>query len=643
MATVYDPINIGTLKLRNRFAVAPTVKNFSTERGYISDEDLINFAADAKGGSGLVIVSLTFVRADGRIFPRQIGIDTDSHLTGHGRLTKVIHSYGAKVALQLGHGGALCESAITGFPVLTPSGVPQTPGQQNLKVMTLGECEEIAEAFAAAAFRAVAAGYDGIELHNCHGSLLSQFMSPSQNKRTDKYRGPTAFLVDVIRAVKAKIGKDFPLWVRFSTDEFLNEIGEEGTTIERFVKEVLPIMEKEGINAIHASAGRIVWTCWNQIPPLYRPRGVNVRLAEEVKKHTKLPVIAIGRLNDPVVIEDVVAKGRTDIVALCRAIIADQDIVRKMIEGRPEEVRKCIACNYCSDVIWGAGNFCTINPSYGNENLYHYTPARPPKKVLVAGGGIAGMEAARVLKEVGHNVTLYEKSDKLGGLIHLAANIPRLSTRETLNIYDWISYHLKKLNVKVVLNKEVTSDLVRQEKPDAVFIATGSKPLIPEIPGVDRKNVFTYDDYVLGKATVGAKVAVLGGNHGAETAVSLGRDNKNVFLVEETDQVAMVDYTRLYGRYHLLMRFLNEAKAQIRTGLKVKEITEKGVKVEDPAGKQELIEVDTVILALGRVAVDDLYSALRGLVPKIHKIGDCFEPRRLLEAIQQANIWALSL
>jgi pyruvate/2-oxoglutarate dehydrogenase complex dihydrolipoamide dehydrogenase (E3) component len=160
---------------------------------------------------------------------------------------------------------------------------------------------------------------------------------------------------------------------------------------------------------------------------------------------------------------------------------------------------------------------------------------------------------------------------------------------------------------------------------------------------VDRKNVFTYDDYVLGKASVGEKVAVLGGNHGAETAASLGRDKKKVVLIEESDQVAMTDYTRLYARYHLLLRFLEEEKVQIRTGLKVKEITEKGVKVQDKAGKQELIEVDTVILALGRVAVDDLYSALRGLVPKIHKIGDCFEPRRLLEAIQQANIWALSV
>ncbi len=605
MATVYDPIHIGPLKLKNRFAVAPTVKNFSTERGYISDEDLVNFAADARGGAGLVIVSLTFVRADGRIFPRQIGMDTDSHLTGHGRLTKVIHGYGAKAALQLGHGGALCSSAISGFPVVSPSGVPQDPAQP-CKVLSLSECDEIADAFAAAGTRAVAAGYDGIELHCCHGSLLNQFMSPWQNKRTDKYGGPTAYLLEVIRKMKTAVGKDFPVWVRFSTDEFLQEIGQEGIGIQRFVEEVLPAVEAAGIAAVHASAGRIVWTCWNQIPPLYRPRGVNVRLAEEVKKHTRLPVIAIGRMNDPVLIEDVVAKGRADIVALCRAVIADQDVARKMIEGRPEEVRKCIACNYCADVVWGAGCFCTVNPSYGNEHLFRYTPAAAPKKVLVAGGGIAGMEAARVLKLVGHDVTLYEKSDRLGGLIHLAAGIPRLSTRETLNIFEWVGGQLKKQNVKVVTGTEVSAELVKREKPDAVFVATGSKPLVPSIPGADRQNVFSYDDYVMGKAKVGNRVAVLGGNHGAETAVSLGRDKKKVFLIEESDQVAMADYTKLYARYHLLLRFLEEAKVEVRTGLGVKEITEKGVRVEDRAGKQEWIEVDTVILALGRVSVDDL-------------------------------------
>ena len=197
--------------------------------------------------------------------------------------------------------------------------------------------------------------------------------------------------------------------------------------------------------------------------------------------------------------------------------------------------------------------------------------------------------------------------------------------------------------MKVVTGTEVSAELVKQEKPDAVFVATGSKPLVPSIPGADRQNVFSYDDYVMGKAKVGNRVAVLGGNHGAETAVSLGRDKKKVFLIEESDQVAMADYTKLYARYHLLLRFLEEAKVEVRTGLGVKEITEKGVRVEDRAGKQEWIEVDTVILALGRVSVDDLSPSLKGIVPRVYKIGDSLEPRRLLEAIQEAHTWALNL
>jgi 2,4-dienoyl-CoA reductase-like NADH-dependent reductase (Old Yellow Enzyme family)/thioredoxin reductase len=640
MATIYDPIMIGKVEVKNRFVEAATEVSAATEHGFVNDRMIRRYAREAQGGLGLICTSITFVRDDGKIFVRQMGLSTDTHVGGHEELTRAVKRYGAKIFCQLVHGGTLCGPNVTGTLPRSPSGVPLFHPEAH--ALTTEETDEIVESFAQAAARAKLAGYDGVEWHGCHGSLIGMFVSPRDNKRTDKYAGPTAFYSAIVKRTNELCGEDFPQIARVSADEFLDDIGEPSMGIDQMCEEVIPALEEAGADAFHISAGRIGLTAWHQVSPLYLPRAKNVYLAERAKKVTKLPVIAVNRINDPKLAEQIVAQGRADMVAMCRAIISDPDFVRKAIEGRHDEIRKCIGCMICNDrLFFPYCTVCSVNAEYLHygEPGYELRPVAKPKKVMIVGGGVAGMEAARVATLRGHDVTLYEKSNKLGGFVPLAADIPRVATAELNNIVEYLTTQMRKLNVEVVLNREVTPELVESAKPDTVIVATGSLTKGPDIPGMDDPRVVPLDDVLTKKADVGQQVVVLGGSQGSEIALSLARQEKQVTVVEPTERCAGAVYFAQFGRAELLRRMMDEYGVKSMTETQVKAVVEGGVQVLDREGKEQLLPADTIVNAWNRVPNDELARALRGKVLELYPIGDCTGAHSIQKAVEDGN-WA---
>jgi 2-enoate reductase len=393
------------------------------------------------------------------------------------------------------------------------------------------------------------------------------------------------------------------------------------------------------------TGGRIGFTSMFSFPPVYAERGTRVPLATAIKKVTSKPVMGVAKIMDGKLAREVVESGRADMAHFCRPAIADPHLAKKILEGREEDIRKCISCNWCLETLFRQlWVLCAVNPSYSREGEYELKPAAKSKKVMVIGGGVAGMEAAITLAKRGHKVDLYEKDEELGGQVQFVASThPRLNTRDLRNIVDYHVAQVEKTEgLTLHLDTEVTPELVDKEKPDAIIVAVGSEEFIPDIPGVNNKKVVTNEAYLRseGAMAVGNKVVILGGNYGAETAVSLAREGKQVTMVEESDTVIRPRYIQdLYSRTFMLERLVEEAKVKVMKRTKVLEINDAGVVVEGPEGKKTL-EADTVILAIDRKPKRKLYDVLKGKAPEVYAAGDCVKPFDIYHAIDDAAFYA---
>lgn len=631
MATVYDPIKIGSLQLKNRFVEAATVKNFADVNGRVNSRYLNNFELEADG-LGLLIVTMSFVEKQGQVFRAQLGVQDDKSIHGLSDLADRIHKQGAKAALQIAHGGNLCGEGIIGEMPVGPSSIPQWPGQ-TVHALTTEEVEKIVIKYGEAAARAKEAGFDALELHACHGSLILQFLSPIHNQgRTDKYADPPTFLYECIAAVQKYAGKDYPLGVRLTCHEFMGEDqGLPGLMFE-VVKKYALNCEKMGVHYIHASAGRIGHTPDHAFPPLYTPRGVNVKFAEELKKILKIPVMTVGRFQDPILIEKVVEDGRADMIAMCRPIIADPHLPKKMIEKRFEEIRKCMGCNWCLDRLFSQVSVeCPMNPAYGWEKEYELAAAAKAKKVMVIGGGVGGMQAAYAAAKRGHDVTLYERTGDLGGQVLLASQFPRLYTRELYNLPKWLIRELKVLGVKIKLNTEVTAELIEEGNPDEIIVATGANEKKIDVPVAEGSKVVYLWDYLRHNAEIGTKV-VLFGIEAIEAAASLSKEGKRVILLQSGPALEWPVYI-LGGaaRREPLARDLKYGKVDIRYNTSLKEIGAGYVIVKGPSG-EEKIEADTVMAALGRESENKVYNGINIRERRAHIVGDAKEVRNMARA-----------
>jgi 2,4-dienoyl-CoA reductase-like NADH-dependent reductase (Old Yellow Enzyme family)/thioredoxin reductase len=634
---LFAPGRIGTMEVKNRLIVPPMLTEYAGEDGTLTERYIRYYEEKARGGWGLIICEDNTVDEFGAGFRNLAGIWSDEMIAAHRSLTDRVHRHGAKIAVQLYHAGRESNSSIKGRRPVAPSPIQDPTEPETPHELTEAEVRDLVEKFAQAARRAKDAGYDAVELHGAHGYLINQFVSPFSNKRTDAYGGNLhnrlRFPLEILARIKELTGSDYPVIYRISADE----MAEGGLTIED-TKVIAQILEEAGVAALHVSAGVYKSGAIVSAPSSVRTAPFS-DYARQIRRLVKIPVFAVDKIVYPEVAESLLREGKADFIAMGRASIADPELPNKVREGRLDEILPCIGCwQGCQGKIAAQEPVsCLVNPRTGKEEAYAIRRAEKSKKIMVIGGGPAGMEAAIVAAKRGHQVTLYEKADRLGGQWLLAAVPPG---KEMLNSFTvWQKGELARSGVKVVLNTEVTADVAAREKPDAILYAAGAEPTIPPIPGADRPFVYTAEAILSGKADLSGRAVVIGGGTvGAETAEHLAVHGCQVTIVKRGADIAgdMAAAPR-----HFLMESLRRYDTQLLENTKTLEITEHGVLIEKD-GVSRLLPAELVVLAAGSHPNDALARELGELYP-VTATGDALTVGKALDGIHAAYKAALEL
>lgn len=635
---LFEPIRVGTLELKNRVLMAAMVSNFATQDGQVTDRLKHYHANIARGGCGLNTTEDAYVSPDGKRIVNCLGAYDDRLIPGLKSLTGAVHGAGGKISLQIFHGGRECSSEVTGFQPIAPSSLISRFRAFTRKVeapreMTIEEIKEMVSKFGEAGRRAREAGFDAVEIHGAHGYLISQFLSPYSNKRTDRYGGNAVqratFLLEIIRDIKKKAGPEFPVLVKLNIHDYV-----EGGITPDEAKLTAGLAAEAGADAIIASVGLHESRPYRIIPTMALPDLVNVDLAAFIKKHVVVPVAAIGRIIDPLRAAKAVEEGKADLVALGRALLSDPEWPKKALEGRFDDIRQCIGCNQgCIDQIHRMKPFtCLQNPEIGRENEFRMQKVKKPKKVSIIGGGPAGLEAARVLALRGHRVSLYEKEKELGGQIRLGRVPPHRD--ELGKVISYLVRQVKKLEVHLELGKEITPAMIESLQGEVIVMATGSLPLRPKILGLDGKHVVYATDVLSGHPPVGKRVAIVGaGLVGLETGDFLLEKGKEVIILEMLDTMAAD--TGNANRIYFEDKF-KERGVEIHLGAKVTAIDREGVTYIQKGWRKRILNVHTVVLATGATPNDSLRKATRRR-KGVSSVGDCVRPRNAMEAIYEAS------
>ncbi len=632
---LFEEGRIGSMTVKNRIVMPPMATNYAGSSGEPTERLIGYYAERAKGGAGLIIVESVQVKyPQGKNVACQLRLDKNKYVPGFQELAEAVHAHQARIFIQIQHAGRQYHD-IEGEEGVDPSGIPDGFLQQPVRALKPEEIQDLVERFSETALRARMAGMDGVEFHGAHGYLISEFMSPHTNQRVDEWGGTferrMRFPLRIIERTREKVGPRFPLSFRFSADEFVPG----GVTLDD-AKKIALYLEDAGIDVLHVSAG-IYESMPRILEPMRFEEGWRTYLAAEIKKVVKIPVITVGQIRSPEVAERVLEEDMADFVALGRTLIADPHWPRKVEEGRVPEIRKCISCNIgCigGHVFNDLYMRCTVNPVTGHERFEGWVnliPAQKKKKVMVVGAGPGGMEAARVAALRGHDVTLYEKSGELGGQVRTAVKGP--GKGKLSFIPEYYSHTLKAAGVRMKMNTPVDADTIEREKPDVVIFATGAVPIVPDIKGVDNPGVVKGSwDVLNGAAQVpGKKVVVAGGGLvGCETALFLAEQGKDVTIVEMLNDLAsdMEPITR----YDFLTEQMPQAGIKALLGLVIAEITGQGVVVLDRWGNKSLLEADNVVIALGPRPAQVMMEAARDCARETYVIGDCKEPRKIINA-----------
>lgn len=636
---IFESGKIGNLEIKNRMVVPPMLTEYANVDGSINERFIRYYEEKAIGGFGLIIVEDTAVERRGAGFMCLPGLWSDSLAEKHKELTKRVKAHGAKVAVQLYHAGREGSSAVNGGEqIVGPSAIQDPTNLELPHELTTEEVKELVEKFAQAARRAKEAGYDAVELHGAHGYLINQFVSPYSNRRTDEFGGTfmnrLKFPLDIIKRAKELVGEDFPITYRITADEMV----EGGLTIND-TKIIVPILEKAGIAAVHVSASVYKTGYWASAPTT-APTVPFLKYAAEIKKVVEnIPVIAVNKINTPFIAESILAEGKADFVSMGRASIADPHLPRKTKEGKLDDIVMCIGCwQGCQGMIAQQKPVtCLVNPMVGKEEEYAVKEATVKKKVMVVGGGVAGMQAAIIASKRGHDVSLYERGDKLGGQWLLAAVPPG---KDPLNAFTvWQKHQLNQNKVKVFTGVEVTEELINEVNPDHVIIATGATPIMPRIPGVELPHVVQANDILQGKVLMQNNVVVIGGGLvGAEVGEQFGEHVVNVTVVEMAPEIAAgMDM----APKAFLMKHLAETAVKLLVNTKVVEIKEDAVVVERE-GKIEEIPAEQVVIAIGSRPENTLEAIVKGKY-EYAVIGDATKTGRALEAVEMGHVAGMNI
>jgi 2,4-dienoyl-CoA reductase-like NADH-dependent reductase (Old Yellow Enzyme family)/thioredoxin reductase len=629
----------GKLKVKNRLVMPPMVRNYAENDGRSNLRYLKHIESIAAGGVGTMILEASYISEEGRGFSNQLGIHKDSTIPGLKKLARTAHKHKAAIGIQLYHAGRETSSQTTGMQTVAPSPIPDPVEQEMPHALTVGEIKKIIGKFGAGALRAKKAGMDFVEIHGAHGYLITQFLSPFSNKRTDEYGGSDEnrfkFLQEVYYAVRHAVGVDFPVLVRLSGDELIPE----GLKINDTIK-IAKKLEALGADGLHISAGN--YASYNQgmmIPPMAIPAGPLVELAAAVKKAVKIPVIAVAKIHNPKLADLLIKSGKADFIAIGRTLLADPEWPDKVKAGKLTDINNCIACNQgcISRLFAGKDAWCTVNPKAGREEMFA-KKARSRKKVAVIGAGPGGLAAAIFAAERGHKVMLYEKTNKLGGQLIPAARSPYRAGWELLR--QRLIANLNKSNVAVHTKTEIDAGSLQKFKYDAIILACGSRAVKPHIPGIEKGNVIVSRDLFENKSKAMGDVVIIGGGClGLQTAEYLAADNHKVTLVEMSPNLAM----EMPGdEKYLLLQRLTKLKVNILTETKVLSIESKAVVVQQ-GKKNKKIQADTIVACLGSKPNDELKTAMKKSAKKVIVVGDALSPRRVTEAIAEGALAALKI
>lgn len=643
---VFSPMTVNGVEFKNRIQVAPMLLCMATPGGMATQEMVEFHRAGARTGAAIVTIGDSMISfAFGKDHESELDLGTNDVITGLSQIVEGITRYGAVASIELNHGGA--NTFVEGRHPMSASSLP-TGNEEFLATMegrlpriveeiSQDKIGDIIQGYADAAYRCMTAGFRMVLVHGAHGHLIGQFLSPLTNKRTDRWGGSlenrARFAIATLDAIRKKCGAGLVIEYRVSMDE-----KKPGGLGPDQVIEFLKMIEDK-IDILHVSAGLLThpFYQYHLIQPMYVPHMYNVHYAELAKKHLNIPITAVGSIMNLDYAEKILSEGWADFVAMARPLVADPKLIRKSVLGRNEEIRPCIRCNVCaSRPGYGLLPRCSINPIAG-RNLEYPTedsimPALEKKKILIVGGGPAGMQATLTAIKRGHEVVLYEMTDKLGGMLITGSQLP--FKKDLKGYLEWLVVQTEKSGATIRYNVDVTPEIVNQEKPDVLIIAVGAVPLIPDIPGVDRPNVCWAGDVGAGKAEVGETVIVVGaGLTGVETALHLVQEGKKVTIIEMMGPDAVVKDELLISKNYLLAQ-LSELKIPVITHTKVEAVTDTGVRTINNTFKTKFFSADTVLFATGMKARKDKVNELRRLVPEteVSVIGDCYEPRRLMNA-----------
>lgn len=636
---LFSPIKIGSITLKNRIEAAPMAIANHTAEGYLTSENIAVYEARAKGGAALINMGEAQIdHLTGISHEMLLPLEDPCVLPSLLAATDAIRRHNAVSCIELVHPGTRSNPDYYDGPMWGPSA---GPGHLGVDYSELDEetINYIVEKFGDAAEMAKLGGVDMIMIHGGHGWLLHQFLSPLNNRRTDKFGGSlenrARIYLMVIENIREKCGLDYPIELRMSGTELV----EGGLTLEDQIEFVKLLDGK--VDLFHVSSGtfHVPETNLHMFPSMFLEKGCNVYLAEAIKKVVKTPVITVGALGDPDMMEQIIAEGKADMVGLARPLIADPDLPNKLKCGHDEDVTPCLRCEACISesfvpYVKYASKIvrCTVNPtSYREFALQNIQPAKDIKNVLVIGGGPAGMEAAITLSDRGHNVTLCEKTDSLGGALKFAKHV---SFKEDLEKFmNVLINRVQKRKIYVMLNTTADEKIVEIVKPDVIIAALGAESIVPNIPGIDKENVVMAVGMHEKANTIGDNVVIIGGGLvGCEEGLHLASLGKKVTIVEMKKEIGR-DAPYLHREAVLLE--MKKYNLEVITKVVCNEITDNGIVVTDTEGNVKNIDADTVIVAAGLKALESEAESFRDKADYFWRIGDCLKARKVYDAMRE--------